>query len=54
MIKILKLLKNMLNLILAVEAYYSGNRDKILKLTDEIKIIKGYISDAERILKRIK
>ena len=53
MFKKIKLIKKLLKIVDAVENYWEGNRDKIEEAKKAIPEIKGYISDFERIIKRI-
>ena len=53
MFKKIKLIKKLLKIIDAVESYWEGNRDKIEEAKKAIPEIKGYVSDLERIIKRI-
>lgn len=53
MFKKIRLIKKLLKIIEAVETFYNGNRDKIEKAKKALPEIKGYISDFERILKKI-
>ena len=53
MFKKIRLIKKLLSIVEAVENYWNGNQDKIEKAKKAIPEIKGYISDLERIIKKI-
>lgn len=53
MFKKIKLIKKLLKIVDAVESYYKGNKDKIDIAKKAIPEIKGYITDLERIIKRL-
>lgn len=53
MFKKIRLAKKLMKIVDAVEEYYKGNRDKIEAAKKAIPEIKGYISDLERIIKRL-
>ena len=53
MFKKIRLIKKLLKVVNAVESYFDGNREKIEKAKKALPEIKGYISDFERIVKKI-
>lgn len=53
MFKKIKLIKKLLKIVDAVEEYYKGNKDKIDIARKALPEIKGYITDLERIIKRL-
>ena len=53
MFKKIRIMKKICKIVDAVEEYYKGNRDKIEEGKKAIAEVKGYISDLERIIKRI-
>lgn len=53
MLKKIRLIKKLLKIVEAVENYFEGNRDKIEEAKKALPEIKGYISDLERIIKKI-
>jgi hypothetical protein len=53
MFKKIRIIKKICKIVDAVEEYYKGNRDKIEAGRKAIAEVKGYISDLERIIKRL-
>ena len=53
MFKKIRLMKKLLKIVDAVEKYWDGNKDNIEEAKKAIPEIKGYISDLERIIKKI-
>lgn len=53
MFKKLRLIKKLLKIVEAVEGYFENNREKIGQAKEALPEIKGYITDFERILKKI-
>ena len=53
MFKKIKLIKKLLKIVDAVENYFDNNREKIEQAKEALPEIKGYITDLERILKKI-
>ena len=53
MFKKIRLIKKLLKIVDAVEQYWRGNRGKIEEAKKAIPELKGYISDLERIIKKI-
>jgi hypothetical protein len=53
MFKKIRLAKKLMKIVDAVEEYYKGNRGKIEASKEAIGEIKGYITDLERIIKRL-
>ena len=53
MFKKIRLIKKLLKIIEAVESYFEGNREKIEQAKKALPEIKGYITDLERIIKKI-
>lgn len=53
MFKKIKLIKKFLKIAKAVDGFYDKNREKFIQEAKEVlPVIKGYISDFERILER--
>jgi hypothetical protein len=53
MFKKIRLAKKLMKIVDAVEEYYKGNREKIEVAKKAIPEIKGYITDLERIIKKV-
>lgn len=53
MFRKIKLMKKFLKIVEAVDCYFDNNREKIEKAKEVLPEVKGYISDLERIIKKL-
>jgi hypothetical protein len=53
MIKKIKLFKKLLKIIDMADNYWKDNKDKVKEVKEAISDIRGYIYDAERVIKKI-
>ena len=54
MFKKIKLLKKFLKIVDGVESFWDGNKEKLEKAKEVLPEIKGYITDLERLLAKVR